>query len=304
MDLTMNIEELQNYNNFIASQLEQHKVYIGRKVRFYFQDRLVEGIIQACHFNFDSGYTYSVTSESIPSGSTSINTAFVQFIVEGREISKKNEKLELNIGKVVTFIIEAGPRYHTKYFRLFGTIKSIEHLETYGSFYRIEVLHDTGEKHNKLILCNRVNFCPDLINPVVSSKYLDFIKKMGNFEPNNKKLIEMYDRLEATQNNNTISSKHNITNEDAITKGLINKYKLEHTDGSPVNLKAQYFVLRIDNEGRDKEFAAASRAGLIRFAEMINATNKQLAKDLFDLVAHYHNENLEGREPVHDEIPC
>lgn len=53
------------------------------------------------------------------------------------------------------------------------------------------------------------------------------------------------------------------------------KYKLEKTDEN-----AEYFVMRLDEGGKDREHIKACRIGIHAYADAIEATIPQLAKDL------------------------
>ena len=58
--------------------------------------------------------------------------------------------------------------------------------------------------------------------------------------------------------------------------GILQKYYIEKTDGSPVNPKAEYFVLRLDNtfsDGKDDEtnkaHRNACRKAVLLYADLI-----------------------------------
>ena len=69
-------------------------------------------------------------------------------------------------------------------------------------------------------------------------------------------------------------------------KGLINKYNIEHTDGSPVNPNAKYFVLRYDGEMSDKVFLRANRLAISKFVKEISSHNLNLSQELWDDLAN------------------
>lgn len=58
-----------------------------------------------------------------------------------------------------------------------------------------------------------------------------------------------------------------------MIKGLYSKYKVEKTDGSPIDDEAEYFVLRVD---KDPHARAAIRA----YARSIKKDNPELAESL------------------------
>ncbi len=62
--------------------------------------------------------------------------------------------------------------------------------------------------------------------------------------------------------------------------GIHMKFLLHKSDGSPCNPEACYFVLRLDNEGKDPEFAKASRRAAREFADAISLTLPALAEDI------------------------
>lgn len=61
--------------------------------------------------------------------------------------------------------------------------------------------------------------------------------------------------------------------------GLINKYVIAKTDGSPVDPNAEYFVLRLD-EGCEPNHRNACRSAIAAYARAIEGYLPQLAKDL------------------------
>ena len=63
-------------------------------------------------------------------------------------------------------------------------------------------------------------------------------------------------------------------------EGLIPKYRIEKTDGSSINPKAKYFVLRYDANMKDKEFLKASQKALGKFILEIRESNHLLSVDL------------------------
>ena len=61
-------------------------------------------------------------------------------------------------------------------------------------------------------------------------------------------------------------------------KGLYNKYKIEKTDGTPVDPDAKYMVLRYDKP--DNIYHAAVRKALQTFAKEIKQTNLNFSEEL------------------------
>ena len=68
--------------------------------------------------------------------------------------------------------------------------------------------------------------------------------------------------------------------------GLYNKYKIEKTDGSPLDKDAEYFVLRLD-KGGDREHVISSRRAIQLYAKSIMKFLPDLAKDLDRLYGAY-----------------
>jgi hypothetical protein len=63
-------------------------------------------------------------------------------------------------------------------------------------------------------------------------------------------------------------------------KGLLPKYHVTKTDGSPVDPGAEYFCLRLDWGGSDPIHIAACRAAVRCYAEQIQNHLPALAQDL------------------------
>lgn len=61
--------------------------------------------------------------------------------------------------------------------------------------------------------------------------------------------------------------------------GLINKYLIAKTDGSPVDPGAEYFVLRLD-EGCEPNHRNACRSAIAAYARAIEPHIPELARDL------------------------
>ena len=56
--------------------------------------------------------------------------------------------------------------------------------------------------------------------------------------------------------------------------------KIVNGESVPVHAKAEYFVLRLDNYGSDPNHIAACRKAIHTYADAIEATIPELAKDL------------------------
>lgn len=63
-------------------------------------------------------------------------------------------------------------------------------------------------------------------------------------------------------------------------KGLIKKYNITKSDGSPVDENAEYFVLRLDNNGNDAVHIEACRHAINKYADKISNHIPLLAKEL------------------------
>lgn len=68
--------------------------------------------------------------------------------------------------------------------------------------------------------------------------------------------------------------------------GIYGKYRIEKTDGTPLDPKASYFVLRLDTDG-------AAREAMRTYAQEIRRRNPILAREIEALL-----KELDGR--VHD----
>ena len=61
--------------------------------------------------------------------------------------------------------------------------------------------------------------------------------------------------------------------------GLYQKYELEHTDGSPIDPRNEYFVLKVAGFG-NADHIVASRIAIRAYADAIKDTMPELAADL------------------------
>lgn len=64
--------------------------------------------------------------------------------------------------------------------------------------------------------------------------------------------------------------------------GLHLRYVIRKSNGQPIDPKAEYFVLRLDNAGTDPVHVAACRKAVLVYAEAIKAHLPLLAKDIFE----------------------
>lgn len=68
------------------------------------------------------------------------------------------------------------------------------------------------------------------------------------------------------------------------SKGLYPKYKVAKVDGSTIDPKAKYFILRYDTDQEDKNHMEASRYALLHYSRKIRKTNPSLADDLLTAI--------------------
>jgi hypothetical protein len=62
--------------------------------------------------------------------------------------------------------------------------------------------------------------------------------------------------------------------------GLLPRYKVTKTDGTPVDPRAEYFILRYDDYGSDPKHIEACRKALAVYAEEIKEHLPLLSADL------------------------
>lgn len=62
-------------------------------------------------------------------------------------------------------------------------------------------------------------------------------------------------------------------------QGLYPKFKIEHTDGTPVDEGAEYFILRLDEKVPLDERTANVRT-ILKYADEISKINPKLSQDL------------------------
>ncbi len=68
--------------------------------------------------------------------------------------------------------------------------------------------------------------------------------------------------------------------------GLHQRYNVSKTNGEPVDANAEYFVLRLDDEGDDNKHIKACRIGVLAYA---NAIKEHLPKLSEDIINRYGN---------------
>lgn len=64
-------------------------------------------------------------------------------------------------------------------------------------------------------------------------------------------------------------------------KGLYNRYTVLKSDGSNVDPKAEYFVLRLDDHGKDPVHIKACRQAVLTYATIIRNHLPELSDDIF-----------------------
>ena len=67
-----------------------------------------------------------------------------------------------------------------------------------------------------------------------------------------------------------------------INNGLYNKYHISKSDGTPTDNNADYFVLRLDNECKDKNHLTACRKAILVYADEIKDSSPELYWDLLN----------------------
>lgn len=68
-------------------------------------------------------------------------------------------------------------------------------------------------------------------------------------------------------------------NEDK-SRGLYGKYMISKTNGEPIDERSEYFVLRLDYNGKDKKHIESCRKSILLYAEEIKDHLPQLSKDI------------------------
>lgn len=65
-------------------------------------------------------------------------------------------------------------------------------------------------------------------------------------------------------------------------KGLMKKYVIHKADRSPVDKNAEYFVLRLDKNQKDKKHLEACRKAILTYAYEIKEHLPLLSKELIE----------------------
>lgn len=65
-------------------------------------------------------------------------------------------------------------------------------------------------------------------------------------------------------------------------KGLHQRYNLNKCNGKPIDQDAEYFVLRVDWNGKDPKHIKACRKAILTYAENIKDHLPELAEDLIE----------------------
>ena len=68
-------------------------------------------------------------------------------------------------------------------------------------------------------------------------------------------------------------------------KGLHQRYHILKASGEPIDANAEYFVLRLDDMGKDPKHIAACRKAIITYAAEIKDHLPELSKDLYERYA-------------------
>lgn len=98
-------------------------------------------------------------------------------------------------------------------------------------------------------------------------------------EPWTEEIMRNY--IEEQKNPTKSPTKKNTESSENNEKvDLINKYTVAHTDGSPIDPQAEYFVLRIDAAQQDTDHYNACLLALQQYANDIKKTQPVLADDL------------------------
>jgi hypothetical protein len=82
--------------------------------------------------------------------------------------------------------------------------------------------------------------------------------------------------------------------------GLIRKYIVSKSDGTPVDAGAEYFCLRLDDGGKDPKHVAACRAAVVAYAKAIADHLPELSKEL---LTKYEKLSAPVQQNSNDELP-
>lgn len=81
---------------------------------------------------------------------------------------------------------------------------------------------------------------------------------------------------------------------EANPNGLHLRYHIRKANGEPVDPQAEYFVLRLDDGGKDARHVSACRAAALRYAELITDHLPGLAADLQARYGTQRREDTKG----------
>ncbi len=76
--------------------------------------------------------------------------------------------------------------------------------------------------------------------------------------------------------------------------GFHTHYQIRHADGTPVDADAVYFVMRLDDGGKDKKHVEACRDGILKYADKIKDHLPVLASELRSIVMLARYKTLEN----------
>lgn len=79
----------------------------------------------------------------------------------------------------------------------------------------------------------------------------------------------------------------NLPSQEENPKGLHNRYLISRTDGTPINPKNVYFILKLEGEG-DPIHMEACRKAVLKYADEIKEHLPELSKDLFDRYSDFN----------------
>ncbi len=72
----------------------------------------------------------------------------------------------------------------------------------------------------------------------------------------------------------------NIPTKEENPKGLHQRYIVSKADGTPTGDNVEYFVLRLDKNGKDRNHVNACRKAVLKYADAIEDHLPELANDL------------------------
>lgn len=77
--------------------------------------------------------------------------------------------------------------------------------------------------------------------------------------------------------------------------GYKRKFIIKKANGNNIDPNAEYFVLRLDNHGKDIRFARACRKAALTLSDEIKDYMPQLSEDLKTIVTYYDVRDDEGK---------